>query len=48
MTEEEICRHGYWYKVRVLVSSPELPFSVPYKVVVFRVDDPSDLDWLNA
>ena len=48
MTEEEISRHGHWYKVRVLVSSEELQFRAPYKVVVFRVDDTSDCDYIDA
>ena len=34
--------------MRVLVDSEELSIGVPYKIVVFKADDPSDLDWMNA
>ena len=32
----------------MLVDSEELSIGVPYKIVVFKADDPSDLDWMNA
>ena len=47
IVEEEVSRHGNWYTVRVMAKSPAFEMDTPYRVIVFKTDDPSDSDYLN-
>ena len=47
IVEEQVSRHGSWYTVRVMAKSPHIKMDTPYRLIVFKTADPTDMDYLN-